>query len=164
MLGEGPAAAALALLDRATGLRVVDPNLRPGLWGSGRERELVLPLLERADLVLAGEQELARLLGEEGDDPRTLAERCAALGVQEVAVKRGGRGAAALADGVWLEHAGEASEDVDPVGAGDAFDGAYVAARLDEVDVGTALARAAAAGAAVAGAVGDLGWDGGGVG
>lgn len=62
MLGEGPAAAALALLERATGLRAVDPNLRLGLWGSGRERELVLPLLERADLVLAGDREFAALL------------------------------------------------------------------------------------------------------
>jgi 2-dehydro-3-deoxygluconokinase len=33
MLGEGPAAAAATLLDRANGLRAVDPNLRPNLWG-----------------------------------------------------------------------------------------------------------------------------------
>ena len=61
LVGPGPQAAALALLGAARGLRVVDPNLRRGLPGSDRYAELVLPLVERADLVLAGEQELAEL-------------------------------------------------------------------------------------------------------
>ena len=60
LLGHGPQAAALALLGAARGLRVVDPNLRRGLPGSDRCAELVLPLIESADLALAGEQELGR--------------------------------------------------------------------------------------------------------
>src|SRR5262245_11652924 len=96
MLGEGPRSAALALLERARGLRVVDPNLRPGLWGSDRARELVVPLLERADLICGGEAELERLLG--GGGERKLAERCHALGAGEVVLKRGA-GGAAVSDG-----------------------------------------------------------------
>ena len=36
LIGPQPHAAGLALLARASGLRIVDPNLRPGLWGSER--------------------------------------------------------------------------------------------------------------------------------
>src|SRR5213593_1561043 len=64
LMGEEPGRAAIALLDRALGLRVVDPNLRQGLWGSGRATELVLPLIDRCDLLLAGERELRAIFGD----------------------------------------------------------------------------------------------------
>jgi len=41
LLGTQPHAAGLALLERARGLRIVDPNLRFGLRGSDRRAELV---------------------------------------------------------------------------------------------------------------------------
>jgi 2-dehydro-3-deoxygluconokinase len=153
MLGEGPRSAALALLERARGLRVVDPNLRPGLWGSDRARELVVPLLERADLILGGEGELERLLGGRG---RELAERCHALGAGEVVLKRGATGAAASdGSGGWIDHRPAPHADVDPVGAGDAFNAGYLAARLSGRPPGEALEQAARCGAAVATTVGD---------
>ena len=70
-----PQAAALSLLASARGLRVFDPNLRQGLWGSARRAELVHPFVERCDLLLGGKSELAELVGE--GDARTLAQRCA---------------------------------------------------------------------------------------
>jgi 2-dehydro-3-deoxygluconokinase len=153
MLGEDPGSAALMLLERARGLRVVDPNLRPGLWGSNRAKELVLPLLERADLVLGGEGELERLLGDRG---RELAERCHALGAREVVLKRGADGAA-LSDGEggWVEHTRAPASDVDPVGAGDAFNAGYLAARLSGLTPADALEQGGRCGAAVATTVGD---------
>jgi hypothetical protein len=63
LIGPRPQAAALALLDRARALRIVDPNLRDGLWGSARRAELVRPLVERCDLLLAGFAELDEVLG-----------------------------------------------------------------------------------------------------
>src|SRR6185295_1960758 len=74
LIGPQPRAAALALLAAARGLRVVDPNLRPGLWGSDRRGELVLPLIEGCDLLLGGEGELAELVG--GAGLETVARRC----------------------------------------------------------------------------------------
>jgi 2-dehydro-3-deoxygluconokinase len=62
LIGDGPHAAGLALLSAARGLRIVDPNLRFGLWGSDRRRELVRPFVEHCDLLLAGEAELAEIL------------------------------------------------------------------------------------------------------
>ncbi len=81
MLGPGPGAAALELLERARGLRAVDLNLRPRLWGSDRARELVLPLVERCDVLFASASELVTLIG---GDPEGSARRCASLGAGEV--------------------------------------------------------------------------------
>src|SRR6185503_13445644 len=62
LIGEAPHAAGLALLEAARGLRIVDPNLRNGLWGSDRRAALVLPFVERCDLLLAGAGELEEIL------------------------------------------------------------------------------------------------------
>src|SRR4029079_1229147 len=63
LLGPSTQAAAIALLQRARGLRIVDPNLRRGLWGSDRSAELVRPLIDRCDLLLAGAAELVAMFG-----------------------------------------------------------------------------------------------------
>jgi 2-dehydro-3-deoxygluconokinase len=155
MLGEGAAAAAVALLERASGLRAVDPNLRPGLWGSDRAAELVLPLLERADVVLGGESELASLVG--GDEPKSIAEGVRRLGPREVVVKRGHRGAIAIdRDSAVAGITPELVPEVDAVGAGDAFNAGYLAARIRGRPVPEALAEGARCGAAVAATLGDV--------
>jgi 2-dehydro-3-deoxygluconokinase len=156
LIGAEPGRAALALLQRASGLRVVDINLRSRLWGSDRAVELISPLLGAADLALAGEHEWRAFEpAAEGPD---LARRIAARGPREVVIKRGRHGACALdGDGRWFEHAPEPGPDLDPVGAGDAFDAGYVAARLDGAPVEEALAAGAVCGAAVAALVGDTG-------
>jgi 2-dehydro-3-deoxygluconokinase len=157
LLGDGPQRAATAFLERAAGIRAVDPHVRPGLWGSDRAVELIGPLLERCDVLLAGEEELARLLGT-SDRGRALAGRAERLGPSEVILKRGRDGAAALLpDGGWEELRPTPVDDVDPVGAGDAFNGAYLAARVRGADVAHAVAAGCASGAAVAAAMGDTG-------
>jgi 2-dehydro-3-deoxygluconokinase len=154
LIGDGPAHAAERLLELGRGIRVVDPNLRPGLPGSDRAIELIGPLVARADLLIGGEQELRRLAGDLHG--AGLAEACRALGPAEVVVKGGARGAGALdPDGTWHEHVPEPVPDVDPVGAGDAFTAGYVDARLAGVPVPEALRRGARCGAAVASAIGD---------
>jgi 2-dehydro-3-deoxygluconokinase len=156
LIGEGPQRTAVALLERAHGLRAVDPNLRLGLWGSARAQELIVPLIERADLVLGGEAELASIVG--GGEGVELARRCVKLGPSEVVLKRGAAGAAVLdADGAWYEHSGSPVPDVDPVGAGDAFNAGYIAARLAGASPPDALARGAACGAHATSRFGDTG-------
>jgi 2-dehydro-3-deoxygluconokinase len=154
LLGPGPQRAAVALLDAARGLRVVDPNLRPGLWGSDRAKRLIGPLIERSDLLLGGEAELGAFVGDLHGE--RLARACRSLGPAEVVVKRGSAGAGALDEhGAWHDYTGEPVRDVDPVGAGDAFNAGYVAARLSGAAPLDALAAGARCGAAVASAVGD---------
>jgi 2-dehydro-3-deoxygluconokinase len=154
LLGEGPRAAAESLLARATGLRVVDPNLRPGLWGSGRAVELIGPLMAESDLVLGGEEELRAFAG--GGSGEHLAHAISALGPSEVVVRRGARGAGVLdpREG-WLTTAPEAGPNVDPVGAGDAFTAGYLAARFAGASAAARLEAGARCGAAVAASLGD---------
>lgn len=154
LLGEGPRAAAGALLARATGLRVLDPNLRPGLWGSGRAAELIGPLLAEADLVLGGEEELGAFAG--GGSGEGLARSIRALGPNEVVVRRGARGAGVLDPNEgWRSIEPEAVPNVDPVGAGDAFTAGYLAARFDGASAVARLEAGARCGAAVAASLGD---------
>lgn len=165
MLGPGPQRAAIELLDRATGLRMVDPNLRPGLVGSARAADLIRPLVRRCDVLVGGEHELEvvaqRAAGMDdapGADAREIATACAALGPAEVVVKRGSNGLAALGpDGMWFEVPAVPVVEHDPVGAGDACNAAYLAARLDDAAIEDALKAGAVAGAAAAGILGDTG-------
>jgi 2-dehydro-3-deoxygluconokinase len=74
-----------------------------------------------------------------------------------VVLKRGADGAAALVrDGEWVDHRPDPSPTVDPVGAGNAFNAGYLAARLRGRPVEAALELGARCGASVAAAVGDI--------
>lgn len=106
-------------------LLALDPNLRPGL---APVTDLLRELLPVTSFLLLGIDEAGPLLGTE--EPGEVFRRAAALGVGEVVLKAG-------ADGCWYagadgpEHLPSAAVHVvDPVGAGDAFAGAYLAARL----------------------------------
>jgi 2-dehydro-3-deoxygluconokinase len=154
MLGRDPGRTVSELLRRARGRRVLDLNLRHGLWGSDRAVALIEPLLPTCDLLFGGVDEVRAF--EEGSDPEALARAVARRGPLEVVVKRGRQGAGALdPEGRWYEVAPRPVPDVDPVGAGDAFDAGYLHARLDGADVQEALIEGAHRGASVAGTIGD---------
>jgi 2-dehydro-3-deoxygluconokinase len=155
LIGADAQAAGLALLDRARGLRVVDPNLRAGLWGSGRRAALVRPFVEHCDLLLCGAGEIAEVLGttDEGNS-EALARLAAAAGPSEVVV-RSAATIGALAGGVWCEMEIRRDAAVDPIGAGDAFNAGYIAVRLRGGTVESALRAGASCGAAVTTAVSD---------
>ena len=161
LIGAGPQAAGLALLSAARGLHIVDANLRRGLWGSDRRCELVLPFVERCDLLLAGEAELEELLGAGWTRPaepagwrEELARKAAALGPREVVV-RSAASIGALADGAWTELDIRRDAAVDPIGAGDAFNAGYVGARIAGRTIDAALRAGARCGAAVTTSVSD---------
>ena len=153
LLGAEPHAAGLSLLTHARGLRVVDPNLRQGLWGSDRRAELVRPFIERCDLLLGGVDELAELVG--AGSPETLARRSAAHGPREVVVRDAAKVGALTPDGNWIESDIRRDAAVDPIGAGDAFNAGYVAVRLRGGTVDAALRAGVRCGAAVTTALSD---------
>jgi 2-dehydro-3-deoxygluconokinase len=162
LIGAQPQAAGLALLESARGLRIVDPNLRSGLWGSHRRAELVRPFVARCDLLLAGSQELAELLGGDANDLNALAERAAVLGSSRTEGERREvvvRGASAIGvrapDGAWQVLGIQRGEPIDPIGAGDAFNAGYIAVRLRNGTVEEALRAGARCGAAVTSAISD---------
>lgn len=154
LLGRDPGRAVRALFRRARGMRVLDLNLRKGLWGSDRTVTLIEPLLRSCDVVLGGVDEFRAF--EDAPTTMALARAFARRGPREVVVKGGRSGVGALDPaGRWHEVAPAPVRDVDPVGAGDAFDGGYLHARLNGADVPEALLEGARCGAAVAATIGD---------
>lgn len=125
-LGPGPREAVFAAVRqaRACGARVLlDPNLRPGLGDQDTVRADLRRLLAQCDLLVLGTDEADALLG--SHDPEIV--RSAA---PEVLLKAG-------ADGLWFDNGttmshlpSAARHIVDPVGAGDAVAGTYLAGRL----------------------------------
>jgi sugar/nucleoside kinase (ribokinase family) len=133
---------------RAVGVLVsIDLNLRVELWGLDAERRAVLmEAVALADVVLAqGLEELVPLAravdgdGAEGGDVEAAA-RVIAGGARTVVARLGAGGAlACTADGSILRSPAYPVEAANPIGAGDAFNGGFVAAMVEGRGLADAL-------------------------
>lgn len=116
---------------RDNGARIAfDTNLRPALWSSPRVMMGVLTAAASlCDIVLPTHSDEAPLFGDKSVDDT--ADRYLELGVEEVVVKDGKDEAliATATERVRLAPP-PGAHVVDPTGAGDSFNGAYLAARL----------------------------------
>jgi fructokinase len=138
----------LHLLENAA-LRVFDVNLRPPF----DRREVVEPLLARADWVKFNESELsviAAWLGVSGGPAAALAALRDRYCLEKVCVTFGGDGAMMMDTTGLTAQSGFAVPVVDTIGCGDAFLARWVAGMLDGDDPKTAMREACAVGAAVA--------------
>ncbi len=104
-----------------------------------------------ADFLFANAEEALVLAGTD-DEEAAVDVLAAAFG--EVLVTRGARGARAARGARRWSVPARAARVVDTTGAGDAATGAYLAARLDGLDVPTSLERAMDAGARAVGSLG----------
>jgi 2-dehydro-3-deoxygluconokinase len=156
-LGDGPADLVRRVGERAAehgSALVVDVNLRPQLGRLDEVHEVLADLLPLTDLLIVGTDESERLLG--SDSPPEIAKAALAADCREVVVKAG-------ADGCWWvdpasvpHHLPSVTVDVvDPVGAGDAFAGGYLSARLVGADAQAAARLASQLAARVIAATGD---------
>ncbi len=122
---------ALALLAdlRAQGVRIaLDPNVRPRLWRDpAAALDTLEPAIGMANIILASQDDGAWLWGE--PDPHAQVDAYDALGAGEVAITRGADGVLLFASGGVLALPAAGSCVVDTSGAGDSFNGAYLAAR-----------------------------------
>jgi 2-dehydro-3-deoxygluconokinase len=126
-----------------------DTNLRPALWSSPRVMASVLTAAASlCDIVLPTHTDEAPLFGDATVDDT--ANRYLELGVEEVVVKDGSKEAliATATERVRMAPPPAASV-VDATGAGDSFNGAYLAARLQ----GKSITEAATAAHRTAGIV-----------
>ena len=169
-LGTSPLAAAerAVAVARAAGTVVsFDVNHRATLWSDAAAGPVLGRLAASADLVFAGPEEAALVLGraaappsfEEGfEEGEVLARELATRGPATVVVKLGALGALGLSG----DEAHRAPElpvaVVDPVGAGDAFVAGYLSEVVAGGTVRDALRTANACGGAVCGVAGD--WEG----
>lgn len=133
ILAEKPRAAlleAVAAARMAGSLIVFDPNHRPLLWRSADEaREAVTRALAVTDMALPTFSDEEALFGDAA--PEETVARLQAAGVGEIAVKNGAEPALVAAGGRMLSVPAVHVEDpLDTTGAGDSFNGGYLAARL----------------------------------
>lgn len=165
-LGPGPAAAVRAAIEIARAHSVpvsFDVNYRARLWTAPEAAPVLRDLVKQVDVVFAGEHEAVLLAGIDDEsgrpsDPDDLARGLAELGPGQVVIKRGARGCVALVDGRWHRLEALQVQLVDPVGAGDAFVGGYLAELVSGRDAADRLATATAAGAFAVSIRGD--WEG----
>jgi len=138
---------------RASGVRVsFDVNYRSKLWSPEEARAFTEDLLPRVDLFFAGDEEARALWGR--DDEEFLRE-LTGMGPQEVVLKKGKEGSVAVVGGEVLEQPAFPVEEVDPVGAGDAFDAGYLVGHLWGLGAEKRLRVANAMGALSVAALGD---------
>ncbi len=112
-----------------------DVNHRPALWSAETAAPLLAALARRADVLFTGRDEAEALWGRQRDDDiRELFPD-----VPEVIVKDGDVGATAYIGTLRVFEPALRVEVVEAVGAGDAFAGGYLAARLSGEDPGERL-------------------------
>lgn len=145
LLHEDTHATGLAALERSVSPFVaVEAASWPLVESFGVDR--FFEVTEKATVLLANEHEAEALTGLAGEPAATaLGER-----FPIACVKLGAEGAVAVVDGVLHRTHGERIEEADPTGAGDAFDGVFLAAIARGAEVDDALRRACHAGALAA--------------
>ena len=134
---------------RAGSLIAFDPNYRPRLWTSpGEAQDSVRKALAITDIALPTFPDEQMLFGDAS--PEATAARLTEAGIAEILVKNGEKPA-------LVRHAGadehvpavEVADPVDTTGAGDSFNGSYLAARLAGHEPVEAARRAHVVAAAV---------------
>lgn len=139
-------AAAIAMAHAAGAKVSYDPNLRFALWSLEDAKSTVIETIAMTDEFLPGQEELVKLSGLEA--PEDLVAWAHRHGAKVVVMKMGVQGAL-VSDGSTIQKiAAFPVKAVDATGAGDCFNGAYLARRARGEDVFTS-ARWAVASAAL---------------
>ena len=156
-LGDRPQAAGTWLLRQARKRHIrtaFDPNLRPALGPLANQAEVTRSVLPWIDVLVLGLDEAGPIFGTQ--DPAAVFRAAADAGVAETVLKAGADGCYVYVVHEGVVHLPSAADNViDPVGAGDAFAGGYLAARLRGAAVQAAAQFASLFAAAVISAPGD---------
>ncbi len=119
---------AMAVARGAGVLLSYDTNVRLKLWPVARARAVIHEAMAGVDIALPGLDDAKLLVGVE--DPDAIVDRYLSLGAGIVALKLGSRGCLIATADQRLRVPPHRVEAVDATGAGDTFDGAYLAEYL----------------------------------
>ncbi len=142
---RGEAVALMASLKGRVGKIAFDPNVRLSLWADADDaRAALAPMIAACDILKASRDD-AHILTGEPDAPAQVAA-LQRMGAGEIALTLDADGCLIAHDGTSVALPAAPAQVLDTAGAGDAFNGAYLAARL----AGVSPVDAAKAGLAVA--------------
>lgn len=133
----------------------LDVNYRSALWSRDEARSFLSSRMP-VNVLIASEDELDLVI--DGRDETAQVRALHDLGVRDVLVTRGHRGATLHNQEERVDSGIHDVPLVDPVGAGDAFAAGYISGCLDGCPPAGRLDRAVALGAAAVSAIGD--WEG----
>lgn len=122
-----------------------DPNVRKEVMADPKVMTALRGLLGRSDIFLPSGEELTLLT--EADEAPEAVDELLASGPKAVVVKRGLEGATYFAAEGRVDWPAYRVQEVDPTGAGDCFDAAFVTCWLQGRGVAESLSYACAAGA-----------------
>ncbi len=132
-----------------------DPNIRMELLGGRGVDAIVAPVLRHCSVLLPGANEL-QALGGTTDLDRAAAAMMRRHRIQLIVVKLGRAGCRVYTDDRRIDVPAFHVEEVDPTGAGDCFDAAFLCGLLEGESLEHAASTAAAVGALNAGAFGPM--------
>ena len=111
---------------------VFDPNYRDRLWKDSDEARVVLePFIDLTDLFLASDDDLKSLLPDQADTSFVL--DLIARGCSEAVIRRGPKPCDIFYNGKHLQVDAMNAIPIDTTGAGDSFNGTYLACRIQGV-------------------------------
>lgn len=132
-----------------------DPNIRKELFTDGSIHEVIQEVMEQAGIFLPGVEELLLITGK--DTVEEAVEACFTYPRLEILVlKNGSKGSRIYQRGSVEEVGAYPVEQIDATGAGDCFDGAFLAGLVQGKSVKEAAQMGAAAGALNAAAFGPM--------
>ena len=136
---------AVELADKAGAMISFDPNLRPELLDIQTIRSICEPVLKVSKVVLPSKAEAEALTGVK--DPVEAGKALIKLGPEIAVIKLGSDGSIAVTEAEVVKAPAFKIDEVDPTGAGDVYDAAFIAGFLWKWPMDKILRFANAAGA-----------------
>jgi sugar/nucleoside kinase (ribokinase family) len=122
-----------------------DPNIRPELLGDSQVRKAFAEILSVTDILLTGTSELIRIIAVHSIDEAI--SNVKQNGTSIIVLKNGSKGTKVIHGTDHIIISPIQVEEVDPTGAGDCFDGAFIASLAEGKEIREAALIANAAGA-----------------
>lgn len=131
---------------KAEGAKVsFDPNIRPELLGDRKVKAVFNDVLSSTDILLTGESEIKSLTG--NSDIESTVLELKKEGITKIILKNGSKGVKVYDEDVKFVLPPFKVNEIDPTGAGDCFDGAFIASIAEGSDIKNATLIASGAGA-----------------
>jgi sugar/nucleoside kinase (ribokinase family) len=111
------------------GLVSFDPNIRVELLGEEKLEDVIGRVMDLTDILMPGETELLSITGK--NTTMDAAEHLLSGNMKALVIKRGKEGALYMDDREQIEFKPFVIDEVDPTGAGDAFDAGFLCGYLE---------------------------------